>query len=95
MATAAEGRVEAELEREAEAFRRVAATPGAELDLLRLAASLTHNVGDVDQGLSFWPKAETFRARAARFTRLAHDNSTPFGGHIPEGGGTLQGDAGV
>ena len=78
VAAAAEARVDAELEREAEAFRRLAATPGAELDLLRVAASLTHNVGDVDQGLSFWPKAEAARARAARFARLAHENTTPF-----------------
>jgi len=80
VAAAAEARVDAELEREAEAFRRLAATPGAELDLLRVAASLTHNVGDVDQGLSFWPKAEAARARAARFARLAHENTTPFRG---------------
>lgn len=73
-------RIEAELEREAEAFRRLVATPSAELDLLRAAASLTHNVGDVDQGLSFWPKADAFRTRAARFTRLAHENTTPFRG---------------
>lgn len=80
VAAAAESRVEAELEREAEAFRRLTAAPGAELDLLRLAASLTHNAGDVDQGLGFWPKSAPFRARAARFTRLAHENTAPFGG---------------
>lgn len=80
VAADAEARVAAELEREAAAFRRLRATPGAELDLLRLAASLTHNVGDVDQGLSFWPKAEAFRAPAVRFARLAHENTAPFGG---------------
>ncbi|HBY59114.1 MAG TPA: hypothetical protein DEH78_04790, partial [Solibacterales bacterium] len=72
--------IERELAREAAEFRYALATPGAELDLLRLAATLTHNAGDLDQGISFWPKGEAFAAARARFGRLAHENSKPFGG---------------
>src|SRR5262249_55124255 len=41
--------LDAELAREATAFRTALSTPGAELDVLRLSASLTHNCGDLDQ----------------------------------------------
>jgi hypothetical protein len=47
-----EERVAAELEREAHAFLGLARRRGAELDLLRVAAALTHNAGDVDQALA-------------------------------------------
>ncbi|MFI5316289.1 MAG: hypothetical protein ACHQ6T_11355 [Myxococcota bacterium] len=47
-----EAAIDAELRREARAFDRVARTKGAELDSLRLAAVLTHNAGDLMQGLA-------------------------------------------
>jgi hypothetical protein len=43
--------IDAELAREARAFDALARRSGAELDSLRLAAVLTHNAGDVMQGL--------------------------------------------
>jgi hypothetical protein len=79
-AAEAAARLEAELAREAAAFRAAARTPGAELDLLRLAAVLTHNVGDVDQGISFWHRSPENAPYRARFGRLAHENTKPFGG---------------
>jgi hypothetical protein len=54
VATAArfEAEIDAELDREARAFEAVERTPGRELELLRLAWILTHNAGDVGQGLA-------------------------------------------
>ncbi len=72
--------MDAELEREALEFRFAVEHKGCELDVLRLAASLTHNVGDVDQGISFWPSAASHDAARKRFARLAHENTEPFGG---------------
>jgi len=73
-------RIDGELAREAGAFDEVQATAGREIDLLRLAALLTHNVGDLDQGMSYWPKAEPFAALKQRFGRLAHENARPYNG---------------
>lgn len=72
--------IEAELEREAAEWQHALETRGAELDALRIAMSLTHNAGDIDQGLSYWPKAELFNAPRRAFGRLAHENTKPFGG---------------
>lgn len=72
--------IDAELEREALEFRFAAQHKGCELDVLRLAASLTHNVGDLDQGISFWPTAASHDAMRKRFGRLAHENTQPYGG---------------
>ena len=67
-----------ELQREAEAYRKLLSMPGMELDTLRAAACLTHNCGDVDQAISFWPSGERYAASRARFQRLAHENRTPY-----------------
>ena len=72
--------IDAELRRECAAFRQAFETRGLELDVLRLAATLTHNVGDLDQGISFWPKSENYRAMRDRFARLAHENREPYDG---------------
>ncbi|MBI3211026.1 MAG: hypothetical protein HYZ37_19240 [Candidatus Solibacter usitatus] len=72
--------IDAELEREATEFRAALKKKGAELDALRIVASLTHNVGDLDQGISFWPAGVTHDEARARFGRMAHENTTPCGG---------------
>lgn len=69
-----------ELEREAAELEFAVRAKGRELDALRIAASLTHNVGDLDQGISFWPNGERHREARARFARLAHENSKPHRG---------------
>lgn len=76
----AEAALDAELWREAEELQCALGRRGAELDLLRMSASLTHNVGDLDQGISFWPTLPTHAAVRARFGRLAHENTTPYDG---------------
>lgn len=72
--------VEAELQREAIEFQTAIEKKGFELDALRIAASITHNVGDVDQGLSYWSKHEMYDSVRKTYGRLAHENTTPFGG---------------
>ncbi|MCU0246446.1 MAG: hypothetical protein MUC42_07720 [Bryobacter sp.] len=72
--------LDAELAREAAVFLAALATPGAELDTLRLAMSITHNLGDLDQGISFWDKREALHASRRRFARLAHENTQPYDG---------------
>lgn len=53
----AEELIEAELWREAEAFKQLRLrpfSPSSTTLLLKLATVMTHNVGDIDQGLSYW-----------------------------------------
>jgi hypothetical protein len=52
----AQAAIEAEIDREQAVFDAVAADPGSELDLLRLAMTLAHNRGDLTQGMGFWKR---------------------------------------
>ena len=87
-ADAAGAAVEEELGREAREFRAAAEAvrrgKGDELEVLALAVILTHNVGDVDQGISHWPDSlatdPTAMAWKGRLNRLAHENTAPFAG---------------
>ena len=76
--------IDAELEREVHelffAIDRIKAGAPEELNLLRIAVSLTHNVGDLDQGISFWSTRDIYAPHRARFHRLAHENATPYRG---------------
>ncbi len=76
----AAGTIEAGLRRQAAVFRLALESRGCELDALRLAATLTHNAGDLDQGISFWPAGDSHAAARRRFGRLAHENVSPFEG---------------
>ena len=72
-----ESAIDGELAREARAFRALERAPGRELDLLRLAAVLTHNAGDLMQGLASEGKSGVL---AERFGDLARSGSTRYGG---------------
>jgi hypothetical protein len=75
-----EAAVDAELAREARAFAALAREPGHELDLLRAASVLTHNAGDVMQGLAGarrGPAADRFRER---FGDLARERGKRYAG---------------
>jgi len=72
--------IDAELEREALVFRLALAEPGQELVTLRLAMSITHNLGDVDQGMGFWEAPRLQAPYEARFARLAHENKNRYQG---------------
>jgi hypothetical protein len=72
--------IDEELRRETIEYVTAIETKGLELDALRIAASITHNVGDVDQGLSYWSKHEMYDSVRKDYGRLAHENTRPFGG---------------
>lgn len=84
VAEATRDAIAAEIIREADALRAaidaVADGSGDPIALLRLAWVTTHNVGDLNQGLSFWPDTEAHRNARAPFERLAHENGRSAGG---------------
>lgn len=75
-----EDAIDAELAREARAFDRLARAPGSELDLLRLASVLTHNGGDVMQGLAAAVGRAHGAAALERFGELARERFERYGG---------------
>jgi hypothetical protein len=75
-----ESAIDDELAREARAFAQVAARRGGELDLLRLASILTHNAGDVMQGLAAAAQRPLASAALARFGELARERFERYGG---------------
>jgi hypothetical protein len=72
--------IDDELRREARELDRAVTAKESEIRAMALAAILTHNVGDLDQGISFWRKTEDLRPYRERFGRLAHENTRPYGG---------------
>ena len=73
------GHIAAELERESKGLN-VLIQAGNELDVLRMAAVMTHNAGDIDQSISFWPQSPAHTAAVTDIERLAHENVRPWGG---------------
>lgn len=69
-----------ELIREARAFVDVCLTPGREIDTMRVAMSVIHNLGDLNQGISFWSGPNRKSESALQFERLAQENVTGYGG---------------
>jgi len=69
-----------ELIREALAFLRLCQTPGRELDTMRLAMSVAHNLGDLNQGISFWSGPVRKSESAMQFERLAQENVSGYHG---------------
>jgi len=72
--------IHVELLREARAFVDVCMTPGRELDTMRMAMSVIHNLGDLNQGISFWTGPSARSASALQFERLAQENVAGYGG---------------
>ncbi len=67
-----------ELSREAREFDFVCMQPGMEIQVAQLAASLTHNYGDLNQGVNFWaglPLEEPYRER---FDRNGSDSDSTY-----------------
>ncbi len=86
VADASRAWIEDELAREARAFaaqlvRAVGGDPQEAVTLARLAWILTHNVGDIDQGLSYWPASDP-RLAASRLAlaELSHERPERFAG---------------
>jgi hypothetical protein len=75
--------IRSELEREARAFTSACANAKSTADwlaVIRLAWILTHNAGDVDQGLSYWPADERLAAARRELAALAHEQPERFAG---------------
>jgi hypothetical protein len=75
-----EAEIDAELDREARAFAAVERRAGQEIDLLRLAWILTHNAGDVDQGLAAKSGRRVGAREKDRFGDLARERPERYGG---------------
>jgi hypothetical protein len=72
-------RIASELIRESKGLATLLAMRD-ELAVLRMAAVMTHNAGDIDQSISFWPLSPPHTAAAVEIKRLAHENVRPWSG---------------
>jgi hypothetical protein len=79
-AASLEAAIDEELAREAAAFTATARATGADDDLVRLSAVLTHNAGDVAQGLAAKAPPGVGARERARFADLARERFDRYGG---------------
>jgi len=86
----AQAAIESEIDREQSVFDQAAAERDAELDVLRLAMTLSHNRGDLTQGMGFWKKTPltaplmehlAVRGRFALAVRVYQDTGLSADGH--------------
>jgi hypothetical protein len=75
-------KIQKELERELYEFYFVVKEKNQEVEVLRLAMSIIHNLGDLDQGISFWKNGPHYAPYKTRFGRLAHENTGAFEGRF-------------
>ncbi len=66
--------LEVELQRELDSFHQA----GDEISRMKLAASLAHNLGDLNQGISFWRTGGVTTASRERFHKLGHESAGRF-----------------
>ena len=97
----AESWIESELQKEATAFRELCAAVSSgdhryDTTLLKAASIITHNVGDVDQGLSYWGELHNYSSYSFtngrnlvqedmirnKYSRLAHDRPERYEGQF-------------
>ena len=71
--------MDAELEREANVFDALRSARGRDVEWVRSAAVLTHNAGDVNQGLLVHARGRPADA-VRRFARLAQEDAARYGG---------------
>jgi hypothetical protein len=68
--------IDEELARQAQTFERACAERGAELDALRAACTIAHNLGDLSRVVDQWAvKGPRAAEIAARYTRLGHEDA--------------------
>jgi hypothetical protein len=72
--------IHSELERESIEFKFAKQRKGLERQLLGIAGSLTHNIGDLDQGIGYWPESEKYEPYRARFKDFNHAHRDAFDG---------------
>jgi hypothetical protein len=74
-------RIDAELDREARVLGDVKDRAGAELDALRIATVIAHNLGDLSRVVDDWPsKSPDAKALRDRYVRLGHERSDRWAG---------------
>ncbi len=76
-------KIEEELWREAQIFKSFCKKHGKEIETLRASFAICHNLGDLDQGLSYWDEKSKKHPIFQKFQRLAHDNISGYGGIFP------------
>ena len=76
--------IDAELAREAKEWNftldLVYRGKGFERQLLAIAGSLTHNIGDLDQGIGYWPKTPEYEPFRTRFADYNHAHAAAYDG---------------
>lgn len=73
-------RIDAEVARESAAYSAVRDAPGRELDALRIATLIAHNLGDLSRVVAAWPAGVRDGAELrGRLTRLGHDPASLTG----------------
>ncbi|MBL8683685.1 MAG: hypothetical protein JNK05_31225 [Myxococcales bacterium] len=69
--------IDQELDRERESFERAIRTKGRELDALRCACVIAHNLGDLSRVVVDWvAKGSVAETYVTRYARLGHDDAT-------------------
>jgi hypothetical protein len=76
-------KIDEELWREIRIFDAFCRKPGHEIDALKAAFAICHNLGDLDQGLSYWEPDCKKHPIFERFQKLAHDNIKGYQGYFP------------
>jgi hypothetical protein len=78
-------RIDAELDREANALRAALASRDPVL-ALSCVTIVAHNLGDLSRVVEAWPKGERFDRFRTRYARLGHDDPSRYGGVFVRGG---------
>jgi hypothetical protein len=74
-------RIDAELEREARAFKVARAMRGGEVTALCVATTLAHNLGDLSRVVEEWPvRSERAQVLQTRYLRLGHEERARYDG---------------
>ena len=60
---------------------------GEEVELLKVAMSVMHNLGDLDQGINYWGEHESYPEARERFAKLGKERQDRYGGIFRIAGG--------
>ncbi len=68
-----------ELARQMSEVRAVLSLKEPEIPLLRLSTAIMHNLGDLNQGIKYWPADSRYDIWRNRYYRLGHESRGDFG----------------
>ncbi len=83
--------IDNELKRELTEFVFALNMRQGEIEALKISMSLLHNVGDLDQGISFWKNGGKYDPFRRRFGRLGHENTQAYQGLFVKAGALYKG----